>query len=63
MNEVVLTAKNLARRYNVSRGAFREPAVVNALADASFTLTRKRTLAVVGEFWAAGSRRSPAWLR
>ncbi len=49
MSEVVLTANNLARRYDVSRGAFRPHAVVNALADASFTLTRKRTLAVVGE--------------
>ena len=49
MSDIVLTAKNLARRYAVSRGAFRELATVNALADASFTLRRKRTLAVVGE--------------
>jgi len=49
MSDTVLTAKNLARRYSVSRGAFREPATVNALADASFTLRRKKTLAVVGE--------------
>ncbi len=49
MSDVVLTAENLARRYKVSRGAFRDPAIVNALADASFTLSRRRTLAVVGE--------------
>ena len=49
MSDVVLTAENLARRYTVSRGAFRDPAIVNALADASFTLSRRRTLAVVGE--------------
>ena len=49
MSDIVLTAENLARRYTVSRGAFRDSATVNALADASFTLRRRRTLAVVGE--------------
>jgi dipeptide transport system ATP-binding protein len=45
----VLDARHLARHYEVPRGAFRKPAVIRALADASFTLETGRTLAVVGE--------------
>ncbi|MCX5480792.1 dipeptide ABC transporter ATP-binding protein [Kaistia geumhonensis] len=45
----VLAASHLARHYEVARGAFRKPAVIRALADASFTLETGRTLAVVGE--------------
>ncbi len=48
-NERVLEARDLARHYTVSRGAFRAPAVVKALGGASFHLERGRTLAVVGE--------------
>jgi dipeptide transport system ATP-binding protein len=44
-----LEAKNLARDYSVSRGAFRPPATVHALAGVSFRLEAGRTLAVVGE--------------
>ena len=45
----VLTARDLTRYYGVSRGAFREPAILKALDGASFTLERGKTLAVVGE--------------
>ena len=45
----LLEAKNLARHYPVSRGAFRGHAMVKALAGVSFTLDVGRTLAVVGE--------------
>lgn len=45
----VLVARDLARYYLVSRGAFREPATLKALDGASFTLDRGKTLAVVGE--------------
>jgi dipeptide transport system ATP-binding protein len=49
MNEVVLEAVDLARHYEVRRGIFAGRATVKALAGASFTLARGRTLAVVGE--------------
>ncbi|BBE74711.1 dipeptide ABC transporter ATP-binding protein [Oharaeibacter diazotrophicus] len=45
----VLAAEGLARHYRLSRGPFAEAATVRALAEASFTLTAGRTLAVVGE--------------
>jgi dipeptide transport system ATP-binding protein len=45
----VLEAKNLARNYFASRGAFRPPATLKALAGVSFSLQAGRTLAVVGE--------------
>ena len=48
-DRTVLTAAHLARHYEVGRGAFRKPATIKALADASFTLEAGRTLAVVGE--------------
>ena len=47
--EIVLEAHDLARHYEVPRGAFKEPAILKALANASFTLARGKTLAVVGE--------------
>lgn len=47
--EVVLEAENITRHYEVSRGAFKKPAVVKALDGASFNLKKGRTLAVVGE--------------
>ncbi len=49
MNDVVLEAVDLARHYEVRRGMFAGRATVKALAGASFTLARGRTLAVVGE--------------
>ncbi len=49
MNAVVLEAVDLARHYEVRRGMFAGRATVKALAGASFTLARGRTLAVVGE--------------
>ena len=45
----VLEATNLARYYQVSRGAFRAPVTLKALNGASFVLQRGKTLAVVGE--------------
>jgi dipeptide transport system ATP-binding protein len=45
----VLVAHDLARYYLVSRGAFREPAILKALDGASFSLDPGKTLAVVGE--------------
>ncbi|WP_181707202.1 dipeptide ABC transporter ATP-binding protein [Chthonobacter rhizosphaerae] len=47
--EVVLAAEGLARHYELSRGLFAKPAIVRALAEASFELKAGRTLAVVGE--------------
>ncbi|MEZ5812728.1 MAG: dipeptide ABC transporter ATP-binding protein [Rhizobiaceae bacterium] len=47
--EVVLTARNLKRHYEVSSSPFRQAATVKALDGASFQLHRRRTLAVVGE--------------
>ncbi|ODT06079.1 MAG: dipeptide ABC transporter ATP-binding protein [Kaistia sp. SCN 65-12] len=46
---VVLNASKLARFYTVPRGAFKSPATVKALAEASFQLEAGKTLAVVGE--------------
>ena len=45
----VLEAADLARHYEIRRGMFAGRATVKALAGASFTLARGRTLAVVGE--------------
>jgi dipeptide transport system ATP-binding protein len=45
----VVEAVDLARNYSVSRGAFRESAVVRALAGATFSVDAGKTLAVVGE--------------
>jgi dipeptide transport system ATP-binding protein len=45
----IIEAVDLARSYAVSRGAFREPATVRALAGATFTIEAGKTLAVVGE--------------
>ncbi|MGI9480926.1 MAG: dipeptide ABC transporter ATP-binding protein [Hyphomicrobiales bacterium] len=48
-DEIVLEAHELARHYEVSRGFAQKPATLKALAHASFTLSRGKTLAVVGE--------------
>ena len=45
----LLEARNLAREYQVSRGAFAPKASVKALAGVSFALEAGKTLAVVGE--------------
>ena len=45
----VIEAVDLARHYDISRGAFRKPATVKALAGATFSLEAGKTLAVVGE--------------
>ncbi len=44
-----LEARGLVRDYSASRGAFRAPATLKALAGVSFSLQAGRTLAVVGE--------------
>jgi dipeptide transport system ATP-binding protein len=45
----VIEARELVRHYAASRGAFRPPATLTALAGVSFSLEAGRTLAVVGE--------------
>jgi dipeptide transport system ATP-binding protein len=47
--DVVLEARDLARSYPIHRGAFAKPLELKALNGASFTLSRKKTLAIVGE--------------
>ncbi|HUF57759.1 MAG TPA: dipeptide ABC transporter ATP-binding protein [Thermohalobaculum sp.] len=47
--EIVLEARDLTRHYEIGRGAFRGRATVKALDGVSFSLERRRTLAVVGE--------------
>lgn len=49
MSDIVLTARNLTRHYEVPRGMMRKPALLKALDGVSFTLERGKTLAVVGE--------------
>lgn len=46
---VVLTARELTRHYEVSRGLFKGHAIVRALNGVSFELEAGKTLAVVGE--------------
>jgi dipeptide transport system ATP-binding protein len=46
---VILEARNLARYYELSAGAFSKPLVLKAADGVSFTLETGRTLAVVGE--------------
>lgn len=46
---VVLSARNLTRHYEVSRGLFKPHALVRALNGVSFELHAGKTLAVVGE--------------
>jgi dipeptide transport system ATP-binding protein len=45
----IIEAVDLARHYDIGRGAFRRPATVKALAGATFTVEAGKTLAVVGE--------------
>ncbi len=45
----LLVAEDLTRSYRVSRGLFKPPGLVKALAGVSFSLSAGRTLAVVGE--------------
>jgi dipeptide transport system ATP-binding protein len=45
----LMEARDLARYYQVSRGWFKEKAIVKALDGVSFTLYPRKTLAVVGE--------------
>jgi dipeptide transport system ATP-binding protein len=45
----IIEAVDLTRHYDISRGAFRAPATVRALAGATFSVEAGKTLAVVGE--------------
>lgn len=49
MSEVLVQADRLARHYQVRRGLLRGTVTLRALEDVSFSLSRGRTLAVVGE--------------
>jgi dipeptide transport system ATP-binding protein len=49
MNQLVFQAEKLSRHYEIRRGGFRKPAILRALSEASFSLYRGKTLAVVGE--------------
>jgi dipeptide transport system ATP-binding protein len=46
---IVLNATDLTRHYRVKNGLFAPPSTLRAVEGASFTLTRGKTLAVVGE--------------
>lgn len=46
---IVLSATDLTRHYRVKNGLFTPPSTLRAVEGASFTLTRGKTLAVVGE--------------
>ncbi len=48
-DDIVLRARDLKKHYPVSRGMFKQPAMLKALDGASLELKRKKTLAVVGE--------------
>jgi dipeptide transport system ATP-binding protein len=49
MSAVVLKADDIARHYEISRGAFARPLTLKAVDGVSFTLEAGKTLAVVGE--------------
>ena len=49
MTAPVVTARHLARHYEVGGGLFSKPATVRALSEASFSIEAGKTLAVVGE--------------
>jgi len=49
MSDLLLDAQDLTKHYAVSRGLFRPKATVKALNGVSFTLSARKTLAVVGE--------------
>ena len=49
MSEVLIEAVHLARHYDVRRGLFASKVTLKAVADASFSVTAGRTLAIVGE--------------
>ena len=60
---VVLTARDLTRHYEVSRGLFKGHALVRALNGVSFELEAGKTLAVVGESGCGKSTVGRALLR
>ena len=45
----ILIAENISKHYSISQGAFKDPATLKALNNARFSLSRRKTLAVVGE--------------
>jgi len=49
MTAPVITARHLARHYEVGGGMFAKPQIVKALSEATFSINPGKTLAVVGE--------------
>ncbi len=47
--DTILVADDLSKHYTIPQGALKEPATLKALNSTSFTLSRRKTLAVVGE--------------
>ncbi|MEE9448365.1 MAG: ATP-binding cassette domain-containing protein, partial [Arenicellales bacterium] len=48
-SDIVLSAKNLSKQYDIPQGMFKPDVPLKALNNASFTLRKGKTLAVVGE--------------
>ena len=48
-DDTILVAKDLSKHYSIPQGTFKEPATLKALNTTSFTLSKRKTLAVVGE--------------
>jgi dipeptide transport system ATP-binding protein len=48
-DEPVLVANNLSKHYSIAQGSFKPPIILKALNNASFSLNKRKTLAIVGE--------------
>lgn len=48
-DEPVLLANNLSKHYSIPQGSFKPPIILKALNNASFSLNKRKTLAIVGE--------------
>lgn len=48
-DDTVLVANNLSKHYSIPQGSFKPPVTLKALNNASFSLNKRKTLAIVGE--------------